>query len=50
MSENGPPAGSDRPQSLLSEAVEQAADAATMWVADVARFASSQADLLASGD
>ena len=50
MSENGPPAGSDRPQSLLSEAVEQAADAATMWVADVARLARSQADLLASGD
>jgi hypothetical protein len=50
MSENSPPDGSNRPQSLLSEAVEQAADAATMWVADVARFARSQADLLASGD
>jgi hypothetical protein len=50
MSTTGPPADEERPQSLLSEAVEQAADAAAKWVGDVARFAGGQADLLASGD
>jgi hypothetical protein len=37
------------PQSLLSEAVEQAA-AATLWWKDVAEFATDQADRLASGN
>ena len=50
MSTTGPPADEERPQSLLSEAVEQAAGAAAKWVGDVARFARGQADLLASGD
>ncbi len=50
MSTTGPPAHEERPQSLLSEAVEQAADAAAKWAGDVARFARGQADLLASGD
>ena len=50
MSTTGPPADEERPQSLLSEAVEQAADAAAKWVGDLARFARGQADLLASGD
>jgi hypothetical protein len=37
------------PQSLLSEAVEQAARAGSMWWNDLTRFAEDQADRLASG-
>ena len=49
MSPPLPPDDPARPQSLLSEAVEQAADAAAMWVADLAKLAKGQADRLASG-
>jgi hypothetical protein len=50
MSAPPPPPGPKRPQSPMSEAVEQAAGALSMWCNDVARFATRQADLLASGD
>jgi hypothetical protein len=49
MSAPEPPNGSYRPQSALSEAVEQAADAASIWCRDVAQLAIRQADRLASG-
>ncbi len=50
MSAPRPPTGSRQRQSPLSEAVEQAADAASRWCNDVADFAKHQADLLSSGD
>jgi hypothetical protein len=50
MSETDPAAGAERPQSPLSEAVEQAAAAASMWARDLTRFARHQADLLAVGN
>jgi hypothetical protein len=49
MSPPPPPDDPGRPQSLLSEAVEQAAGAAAMWWTDLARLAKGQADRLASG-
>jgi hypothetical protein len=49
MSPPRPPDDQGRPQSLLSEAVEQAAGAAAMWWTDLAKLAKGQADLLASG-
>jgi hypothetical protein len=45
-----PPDDPARPQSLLSEAVEQAADAAALWLGEVADFARGQADRLSSGN
>jgi hypothetical protein len=49
MSPPGPPDDRDRPQSLLSEAVEQAAGAAALWWEELAKLARGQADRLASG-
>jgi hypothetical protein len=50
MSAPRPPTDSKQPQSPLSEAVEQAAGAASRWCDDVVKFAENQADLLSSGD
>ncbi len=49
MSASRPPTGSGQRQSPLSEAVEQAAGAASKWCNDMADFAKHQADLLSSG-
>jgi hypothetical protein len=49
MSPPRPPDDPARPQSLLSEAVEQAAGAAAMWWEELAQLARGQADRLASG-
>lgn len=50
MSIPDPSTGSTRPQSSLSEAVEQAADAARIWWKDISDFAKDEADQLSSGD
>jgi len=44
-----PPDDPARPQSLLSEAVEQAAGAAALWWQELVELATSHADRLASG-
>jgi hypothetical protein len=49
MSQPRPPDDPARPQSLLSEAVEQAAGAAAMWWTELSRFATAEANRLASG-
>jgi hypothetical protein len=49
MSPPRPPDDPDRPQSLLAEAVEQAAMAGALWWEELAKLARSQADRLASG-
>jgi hypothetical protein len=50
MSAPDPSTGPARPQSRLSEAVEQAADAARIWWEDISDFAKDEADQLSSGD
>lgn len=50
MSAPEPPNGPQEPQSALSEAVEQAADAASIWCNELTQLAIHQADRLASGD
>jgi hypothetical protein len=50
MSPPRPPGDPARPQSLLSEAVEQAAGAAALWWTELAQLATRQADRLASGN
>ncbi|HKR52544.1 MAG TPA: hypothetical protein VJT72_23795 [Pseudonocardiaceae bacterium] len=50
MSAPDPPTGPPPPQSPLSEAVEQAADAAKIWWEDISDFAKNEADQLSSGD
>lgn len=49
MSPPRPPDDPARPQSLLSEAVEQAAGAAALWWKELSEFATAEADRLASG-
>jgi hypothetical protein len=44
------PSAAPPPQSPLSEAVEQATDAASKWCREVADFAQHEAELLSSGD
>lgn len=50
MTDQDPSNGQPRPQSLLSEAVEQGADAVAKWHKDIAELLEQQADRLSSGD
>lgn len=50
MSAPDPPTGSTQGQSPLSEAVEQATDAARRWFDEIADFAKHEADQLSSGN